>query len=214
MAATKICGITTAEAMDAAVAGGAAFVGLNFFPPSPRSVSVGEAALLAARAEGATTLTGVFVDPTDDLLGRVVEALDVQLIQLHGSESPGRAAAIRHRFGLPVMKAVAVGGPDDLGRVERHVSSAEWLLFDAKAPSSAPDALPGGNAVTFDWNLLAGRTWTRPWMLSGGLDADNVGDAVRITGALVVDVSSGVEDAPGVKSPAKIAAFLDAADHA
>ncbi len=208
---TKICGVNSPEAMEAAVAGGAAFVGLNFYPPSPRYLAPEEAARLAARAGPAVQTVGVLVDPDDELLTQVLKTVPLDMIQLHGSETPGRVAEIRGRFERPVMKAIKIAGPEDLASVESYLPVAERLLFDAKAPKSMANALPGGNALAFDWRLLAGRTWSRPWMLSGGLEPGNLAEAVEISGAKAVDVSSGVEDAPGVKSPEKIRAFLEAA---
>ena len=193
------------------MAGGAAFVGLNFYPPSPRYLAPEEAARLAARAGPATARVGVFVDPNDELLAQVLRIVPLDMIQLHGSETPGRVAEIRGRFERPVMKAIKIAGPEDLAAVESYLPVSDRLLFDAKAPKSMANALPGGNALAFDWRLLAGRRWARPWMLSGGLEAANLAEAVRISGATAVDVSSGVESAPGVKDPARIADFLAAA---
>jgi phosphoribosylanthranilate isomerase len=207
---TKICGITDAEAMAAAVAAGAAFVGFIFYPRSPRYVSPRQAMQLAQHA-GRATKVAVTVDLDDAQLTEILEAAPADLIQLHGSETPERVAEIRRRFRLPVMKSIAVAGPDDLDRAEAYTAVADRLLFDAKPPKETPDALPGGNARSFDWQLLAGRSWPLPWMLSGGLDAQNLAEAVAISRAPAVDVSSGVEDAPGRKSPEKIRALLAAA---
>ena len=207
----KICGINTVEAMAAATGGGAGLVGLVFYPLSPRYVGPAEAAALAARVPPGIARVGLFVDPDDATLSTVLEQVPIELIQLHGSEAPGRVAAISGQFGRPVMKAIKVAEPEDLKAASRYLEVADRLLFDAKPPKHMTDALPGGNAVTFDWRLLAGRTWRRPWMLSGGLDPGNLAEAVEISGARAVDVSSGVEDRPGVKDPAKIAAFLETA---
>lgn len=204
----KICGISTPDAMQAALAGGARWVGLVFFPKSPRNVSIATAAELSRMVGTGTRVVGLFVDPTDALLDEVTGQVPLDLIQLHGSETPDRVAAIKARFNLPVMKAVKVAEAADLDAAKIYEPVADLLLFDAKPPKGA--VLPGGNGVSFDWSLLTGRTWAKPWMLSGGLDPDNVTDAIRATGATSVDVSSGVEDAPGVKSPARIRAFLDA----
>lgn len=205
---TKICGINRPEAMDAAVAGGAAMVGLVFYPPSPRCVSLDAAAALAGRVPPGVAKVGLLVDPDDDAVAELLARVPLDLLQLHGSESPRRVAEIRRLAGRPVMKAVKVAAAEDLDAAAPYAAVAERLLFDAKAPRHMTDALPGGNAVAFDWRLLAGRTWPRPWMLSGGLDAENLAEAVAVSGALAVDVSSGVEDRPGAKSPAKIADFL------
>ncbi len=205
----KICGLNTPAAVDAALAGGAAAVGFNFYPPSARSLAPVRAAGLAERAEG-TTRVGLFVDPDDRLLAEVTEAVPLELLQLHGAESPDRLAEIKARFQLPVMKAIKLAGVEDLGVVAAYEAAADWLLFDAKVPPGTPGMLPGGNGVPFDWRILAGRARRKPWMLSGGLTVDNVAEAVSITGAPWVDVSSGVETAPGEKSSARIEAFLGA----
>lgn len=205
----KICGLNTPEVVDAAVRGGADAIGFVFYPPSPRSISPETAGGLARQA-GRATRVGLFVDPDDGWLDAVLSDAALEMIQLHGSETPQRAAAIGSRTGLPVMKAIRIRGPEDFGAVDAYDGAADWLLFDAKPPKGQGRGLPGGNGVAFDWRLLAGRKWNRPWMLSGGLDAENVAEAVRISGAAWVDVSSGVESAPGTKDPARIAKFLDA----
>jgi len=207
----KICGITTAEAMDAATGGGARLVGLVFYPPSPRCLGLAEAATLAARVPAGVVTVGVFVDPDDELLAATLERVSIELIQLHGAETPRRVAGIRSRFERPVMKAIKVAAAEDTEAAEPYLGVADRLLFDAKPPRHMTEALPGGNALSFDWRLLAGRVWSRPWMLSGGLDADNLAEAVGISGARAVDVSSGVEDRPGVKNPDKIARLLETA---
>ncbi|RDD60346.1 phosphoribosylanthranilate isomerase [Ferruginivarius sediminum] len=208
---TKICGINSAEAMAAVRDGGADFAGFIFYPPSPRYVTPEMARGLRDVAAGRVKTVAVVVDAADDEIARIVETAGVEMLQLHGKETPGRVAEVRKRFALPVMKSVAVAAPEDLDRAATYEEVADRLLFDAKPPKDRPDALPGGNALSFDWQLLAGRTWARPWMLSGGLNAGNLAEAVRISGARAVDVSSGVEDAPGVKNPAKIGALLRAA---
>ncbi|MFV3127653.1 phosphoribosylanthranilate isomerase [Niveispirillum sp. KHB5.9] len=204
----KICGISTPETMQAALDGGARYVGLVFFPKSPRNVAIATAAELSRMVRTGTRVVGLFVDPTDALLDDALGQVPLDLIQLHGSETPERVAAIKARFNLPVMKAVKVAEAADLDAARAYEPVADILLFDAKPPKGA--VLPGGNGVSFDWSLLAGRTWARPWMLSGGLDPANVADAIHATGADAVDVSSGVEDAPGVKSVERIGAFLAA----
>jgi phosphoribosylanthranilate isomerase len=207
----KICGIITPEALEAAVTGGAALFGLNFYPPSPRAVTADQAAALANRAPPGITRVGLFVDPDDALLESTLARVPLDLLQLHGQEAPRRVTEIRARFGQPVMKVIKVASAEDLEQAAAYGPVADRFLFDAKAPKDLKGALPGGNALSFDWQLLAGRTWPRPWMLSGGLDADNLAEAVRISGARQVDVSSGVEERPGIKSAGKIAAFLAAA---
>ena len=207
----KICGINDPGALDAAARGGARYFGLNFYPPSPRSVTAAEAAALAARAPEGIARVGLFVDPDDETLAATLAQVPIDLVQLHGSEAPRRVAEISARFGRPVMKAIKVARREDLEEADAYAAVADRLLFDAKAPKSMKDALPGGNALAFDWKLLAGRRWPLPWMLSGGLDAENLAEAVGISGARAVDVSSGVEERPGRKDPGKIAAFLEAA---
>jgi phosphoribosylanthranilate isomerase len=207
----KICGVNTPESVAAAAGGGVAFIGLNFYAPSPRSVTPEQAAALARLTPPHVKRVGLFVDPDDETLARVLAQVPLELIQLHGSEDARRIAAIKDRFGLPVMKAVKIATAADLAAADEIEQVADRLLFDAKAPKSMKHALPGGNAVAFDWRILAGRSWRKPWMLSGGLDAGNLAEAVTITGARAVDVSSGVEDAPGQKSSIKIKDFLDRA---
>lgn len=208
MLQVKICGITTAEARDAAIEGGAAFLGFVFFPPSPRFVEPPRFGKLAAEVPPGVATVGVFVDPAEEEIEAVLEAGRLDILQLHGTESPGRLEALRARYALPVMKAVRIGTRDDLAAIERFRGCCDLLLFDARPPAGA--RLPGGNAAAFDWRLLAGVDPGRPWFLAGGLDAGNVARAVRVTGARRVDVSSGVERRPGVKDPAKIRAFLAA----
>lgn len=206
----KICGVNDEDAVVAAVAGGAAYVGLNFYPPSPRALSPDSAGALAGLIPNGVKKVGLFVDATDDAIETVLQVVPLDLLQLHGAETPERVAAIKQRFGLPAMKAIKVAERADIDTAHAFEEVADLLLFDAKAPKSMVDALPGGNGLIFDWNLLTDRAWRRPWMLSGGLDAANVGDAVRISGTQRVDVSSGVESEPGQKDPVAIKAFLDA----
>ncbi len=208
--AVKICGLKTPETIAAAVAAGAGYVGLNFYPPSPRAVTPARAGELAALIPPSVRIVGVFVDPDDALLEEVLAHVSLDLIQLHGNESPERIAKIKALTGRPVLKAVRVANRDDVSGAEEFDEAADMLLFDAKAPSDMADALPGGNGLVFDWNLLAERRWKHPWFLSGGLDADNVVQAIAIAKARAVDVSSGVESAPGEKDPSAIKAFLDA----
>ena len=206
----KICGISTPEAMTTAVDGGAAFVGLVFYPPSPRAVTPREAAPLAALVPAGVVKTGLLVDADDASVEAILKDVPLDLLQLHGAESPARVAEIKARFGLPVMKVVKLRQPGDLEAVEPFLAVADRLLFDAKPPAEMKEALPGGNALAFDWSILAGTAWPLPWMLAGGLTPENVARAVAISGAPAVDVSSGVEETPGRKNPAKIKAFLDA----
>lgn len=207
----KICGINSPPAMAAALAGGAAYVGLVFYPPSPRNVTPEQAAQLAASVPAHVAKVGLFVDADDATFERVLDAVPLDLLQLHGKETPQRVAEIRQRFGCPVMKAIRIAGPDDVARAADFVDASDRLLFDAQAPADLAGALPGGNGLAFDWSLLAEKEWPLPWMLSGGLTPDNLAEAVRATGAVCVDVSSGVEASRGVKDPEKIRRFLAAA---
>ena len=206
----KICGIRTPEVLEAAAKHGARWVGFNFYPPSPRSVAPDLGAELARMVPTGLRSVGLFVDPTEDELGAVLGRVPLDVIQLHGSETPERVAEIRARFGKPVIKAIPVSEAADLDRAAPYEAVADYLMFDAKPPKSMANALPGGNALSFDWTLLSGRRFQRPWLLAGGLTPDNLIDAVRISGAPMVDVSSGVEDRPGEKNVSKIKAFLDA----
>jgi phosphoribosylanthranilate isomerase len=206
----KICGLSTAAAVEAAVEGGAAYLGFVFYPPSPRAVSPDAVARLCAAVPAGVGRVGSFVDADDATIAAVLAAAPIDILQFHGSESPQRVAEAKQRFGRPVMKAVGVAGPEDLRTASEYEEVADLLLFDAKPPRRA-GALPGGNGVAFEWSLLAGRKWSRPWLLSGGLTAALLPDAVRFSGARAVDVSSGVESRPGVKDPDKIREFLAAA---
>jgi phosphoribosylanthranilate isomerase len=201
----KICGVTTPAGLDAAIAARADYVGFNFFPPSPRFLSPTDAAALAARAEGRIIRVGVFVDEADAAMAEAVAAGRLDAIQLHGKEPPERAAQVRVRFGKPVWKVISVAGSGDVARAEAYASAADFLLFDAKTPKGA--ALPGGLGLAFDWSLLAAYRGPLPWGLAGGLEPGNVAEAVRATAAVLVDVSSGVESAPGIKDMARIAEF-------
>ncbi len=207
--AAKICGLSSAEALHAAIRGGARFVGFVFYPASRRNVTPELAAALASLVPEGVTRVGLFVDPTDALLSGALERVPLDLLQLHGSENPRRVAEIKARFGKPVMKAIPIAGPEDPDAAVPYLQVVDWLLFDAKPPRGDPKALPGGNGLAFDWQLLGGRHWSKPWMLSGGLTPKNVGDAVSATHARAVDVSSGVEIRPGVKDLDKISQFLE-----
>lgn len=204
----KICGLSAPEAVDAAAEAGARFAGFVFYAPSPRAVTPGAPAGLARRLPTSIGRVALTVDADNATLEAIIDALAPDILQLHGRESPARLAELRARFGIPVMKAISVAEPGDVDAASAYEEVCDWLLFDAKPPRDRADALPGGNGLPFDWRLLAGRTWRRPWMLSGGLTADNLEAAVRLTGATTVDVSSGVEDRPGAKSPEKIRALL------
>ena len=204
----KICGVNSADAVKAAVEGGACHLGFNFYPPSPRALSPLAAGALVARVPQGIIKVGVFVDADDATIAAVLQEAPLDMLQFHGGETPRRLKDMRRRFGLPVMKALRIASAVDVAAADEYLPAADWLLFDAKPPASMKGALPGGNALSFDWALLAGRRWTKPWMLSGGLNAGNLAAAVAATRASHVDVSSGVEDAPGKKSPEKIAAFL------
>ncbi|MCF8473250.1 MAG: phosphoribosylanthranilate isomerase [Emcibacter sp.] len=206
----KICGLTTPESLKAAIRTGARYVGFVFFEKSPRNLTAENAQKLAAMVPKSVVKTGVFVDPDDDFLGHILEHISLDLIQLHGSESPERIKAIKTQFNIPVMKAISVSEKSDIDRAKQYESVADMLLFDAKPPPSQNEALPGGNGLQFDWSLISGTDWTISWMLSGGLDPQNVAEAIGISGANIVDVSSGVEDRPGHKSIPKIMAFMKA----
>ncbi|MBA3054603.1 MAG: phosphoribosylanthranilate isomerase [Sphingomonadales bacterium] len=206
--AIKICGISTPVALDAVIRARADYVGFVFYPPSPRHLAPRDAALLAERAAGRIARVGLFVDADDALIGEAVSAGQLDAVQLHGTESAERAAQVQARFGLPVWKAIAVAGAADVERAADYVGAVDLVLFDAKTPLGA---LPGGMGLAFDWSLLAGWKNRAPWGLAGGLNPGNVAEAVRLTGAPLVDTSSGVESAPGVKDLEKIAAFCAAA---
>ncbi len=204
----KICGLSTPDTLDAAIGAGASHVGFVFFAPSPRDVSPAQAAGLAARVPHHVVRVGVFVDPDDALLDAAARGIDV--FQIHGDAGADRTAAVSARFGKPVWRAVGVASRDDIITARATFGgSADLLLFDAKAPRGS--LLPGGNGVRFDWRLLEGGASVRRWGLSGGLDAGSVGEAIRVARPALVDVSSGVEDSPGVKSVSKIKAFVAAA---
>jgi phosphoribosylanthranilate isomerase len=205
----KICGLSTEPTLAAALEAGADWIGLVHFPRSPRHVDLARAAALSAYARGRAERVVLLVDPDDALVTAAVEAADPDLIQLHGRESPQRVAAIRARTGRPVMKALGIAAAADLTALPAYASAADRILLDAKAPAAG--ALPGGNGRRFDWTILHGAVLPAGTMLSGGLDPDNVAAALASTGLRAIDVSSGVESAPGQKDPGKIAAFVAAA---
>ncbi len=205
----KICGIKDRAALDAACEAGADMLGFVFFPASPRAVTANQAAELARSYADGPKRVGLFVDPDDTMLAETLAQVPLDLIQLHGEESPARAAAIRARFGKPVMKALGIATKADLARMADYADQVDYFLLDARPPPGS--ALPGGNALAFDWSLMKGETPPRPWLLAGGLTPANVAEAIAASRATGVDVSSGVEKARGVKDPAAIAAFIAAA---
>lgn len=206
----KICGLTTLNAVQAASAAGARHVGFVFYPRSSRALTAAQAVPLAGAAAGLSRV-GLFVDPDDALLNDVLDVVPLDAVQLHGDESPDRVRAVKSLTGKPVWKAVPIAEQADVTWARAYENVADFLLFDAKPPTSTPLAAPGGNGLAFDWALIAGESWSLSWGLAGGLDPSNVAEAIRISGTTLVDVSSGVEDAPGVKSAAKIEAFVKAA---
>jgi phosphoribosylanthranilate isomerase len=206
----KICGLNSPQDVAAAAAAGAAYVGFVFFPKSPRNISIEQATQLALEAPVGLCKVALTVNADDAMLDALTDAVPLDMLQLHGSESPERVAEVKARYGLPVMKAIGVADASDLPQIDLYSQVADQLLIDAKPPKNAD--LPGGNGLAFDWRLLAGRKyWQRPWMLAGGLTPENVAEAVRMTGTRQVDVSSGVEAAPGQKDAALIARFSAAA---
>jgi phosphoribosylanthranilate isomerase len=207
----KICGLKTPEAVAAAVDHGADFVGFVFFRKSPRCLEPDMAGTLGRAVPKRVVKTGLLVDDSDERIAGILKACPLDLLQLHGSETPERVAALKAKFGVPVMKVIKVAAAADIAKAADYAAVADRLLFDAQTPAEMKNALPGGNAVSFDWSLLRGRQFPLPWMLSGGLNAGNLAEAVRISGAPAVDVSSGVEDRPGEKNPSKIKSFLELA---
>ena len=204
----KICGLKTAEAVDRAVALGARYTGFIFFPKSPRNIEPDDAGRLAERIRGKAKIVAVTVDADNDDLDEIVSALSPDILQLHGGESPERVLNVKAVYGLPVIKALAVRDADDLRRIEPYIGIADRFLFDAKPPKGSD--LPGGNGVSFDWTLLDTLDESVDYMLSGGLNAHNIGDALVLTGAKAIDTSSGVESAPGVKDLGRMEEFFDA----
>jgi len=204
----KICGLRTPETLHAAIEAGADWVGFVFFPKSPRHVSLDEARALGPLVAGRAQKVALLVDAPDATIADVIAALQPDFLQLHGHETPERVGEIKQRFGVPLIKAVGISGQDDLIQARAYESVVDWMLYDAKPPKQA--VLPGGNGVSFDWTLLKEAGKQHHFMLSGGLDADNVANALAITGAAGVDVSSGVESAPGIKDTKRIKAFMAA----
>lgn len=207
----KICGLSTPDTVKASVEAGADYLGFNFYPRSPRYVTLEQAASLGQLVPENVLKVSLTVDADDATLDAIVAALKPDILQLHGTETPERLVDLKSRYGLTLMRAIPISGPEDLEKIALYHDSADLLLFDAKPPKSMPNALPGGNGLSFDWSLLAGQKPDTPWMLSGGLDPENVAEAIRVTGAEAVDVSSGVETAPGVKDAALIEKFIKAA---
>lgn len=207
---TKICGLDHPDAVRAAVEGGARWIGLVFYERSPRHIAPQLAAQLSRLLPTGIRAVGLFVDADDDYIDHVVSQVPLDMLQLHGSETVERVVEIRARFDMPVMKAFKVSAAEDLAAVTPYLPHVDRLLFDAKPPANVA-ALPGGNGIAFDWTILSGRSWAKPWMLSGGLNKSNLAEAVRISGATAVDVSSGVETRPGHKDPDLIRAFLSEA---
>ncbi|MEM0976020.1 MAG: phosphoribosylanthranilate isomerase [Pseudomonadota bacterium] len=205
----KICGVTTIETIKAAAAAGVAFIGFNHFPKSPRFVDIPTMSDLAAQTPDGICKVVLLVDPTNAQLGEITAKVPIDMIQLHGGETPARVEEVKALTGLPVMKVIGISGSDDLAKIDAFAKVADQILVDAKAPKGSD--LPGGNGISFDWDLLAGRRWVVPWMLAGGLTPENVSEAVKRTSAAQVDVASGVESAPGVKDAGLMAAFVKAA---
>lgn len=205
----KICGLRSEPGLDAALAGGADYVGFVFYPRSPRNIDPAAARALADKARGRAKIVALLVDPDDALLDNVITTVAPDIVQLHGAETPGRVGEIARRFGKPVMKAVAIATADDVTAALEYAGHADRILFDAKPLPGEP--LPGGNGIAFDWKALAGLEGRVDFMLAGGLTPGNVGEAIRLTGARAVDVSSGVESRPGEKDPNLIRRFIQAA---
>jgi len=205
----KICGLIEPKSLRCAIDAGARYVGFNFFEKSPRYVTIAQARELALLVPADIRKVALFVDATNEQLDATMARVPIDMLQLHGHETPERVIEIKKRYGLPVMKVVGVADASDVTAIDTYMRVSDQILVDAKPPKDA--VLPGGNGVSFDWRLIAGRRWACPWMLAGGLTAQNVSEAMRLTGATQVDVSSGVESAPGIKDNAKIAAFIAAA---
>ncbi len=209
--AVKICGLTSPDAIDAAVRAGAVYGGLVFHPNSPRYVTLEQARPLAERMRGRLKIVALITDMDDAGIAAVVQAVMPDFLQLHGSESARRTAYIRGKFGVPVIKVLPVADVSDISAAAEYESAADMLMFDARPPAGAER--PGGHGAAFDWKILAGRSFTKPWFLAGGLDPENVARAIELSGAKMVDVSSGVESAPGTKDPLRIQSFINATRH-
>ncbi|MEQ9241874.1 phosphoribosylanthranilate isomerase [Roseovarius indicus] len=203
----KICGLTDPADIPAAIVAGASYLGFNFFPKSPRYLDLEAAAFMATSVPVGVGKVGLTVDADDATLDLLTTTVPLDFLQLHGKESPARVSEVKARYGLPVIKVVGISGPEDVTQIDFYGKVADQILVDAKPPKGADR--PGGNAVAFDWKLIAGRRWPVPWMLAGGLNPDNVAEAIRLTGARQVDVASGVESAPGVKDADLMRAFIE-----
>jgi phosphoribosylanthranilate isomerase len=209
--AVKICGITTPDAVNAAVAAGAVYGGLVFHPKSPRNLDISHARELARLMRGKLKVVSLLADPSDEQLAAVTGQVAPDFLQLHGGESARRVAYVRAKFNTPIIKALPVAQASDLAAAAEYENVADLLMFDAHAPKGAER--PGGHGAAFDWKILAGRSFNKPWFLAGGLDPDNVARAIELSGAEMVDVSSGVESAPGIKDPSRIQSFIHATRH-
>ncbi|WP_299830050.1 phosphoribosylanthranilate isomerase [uncultured Roseobacter sp.] len=205
----KICGLRTPEDVAAVAGAGASYCGFTFFTKSPRSIGFDDARALAIASPPGLAKVALTVDADDAFLDDLTRQVPLDMLQLHGHETPERVAAVKARYGLPVMKAVGIADADDLAELDRYLKVADQILVDAKPPKTSE--LPGGNGLTFDWRLVAGRRWPVPWMLAGGLTPDNVAEAIALTGAKQVDVASGVESAPGIKDHDMVRSFVHAA---
>ena len=209
-AEVKICGLDRVETVEASVEAGAGMMGFVFYSPSPRSLTPIEASILTARVPSDVKRVGLFVDPTDEEILKVMDKNTFDMVQLHGEETPERVLDIKDLIGLPVMKVLKISCIQDLSFPSEYEDVVDYFLFDAFAPKDIKGALPGGNALSFDWSILSGVDISQPWVLAGGLNPENVKEAMIISGARAVDVSSGVEDRPGVKSTDKIRTFIEA----
>ena len=206
----KICGLDRLATVDAAVSAGARMLGFVFYPPSPRNLTSKEASGLTNRVPAGISRVGLFVNPTKENLDNILCEIDLDLIQLHGEESPERVSEIKNYTNLGVIKVLKISSDMDLNFIPEYESVTDWLMFDARPPKGMKGALPGGNALSFDWNIIKGVKLSRPWILAGGLNITNVREAVQISGAKLVDVSSGVEEKPGVKAVKMIHSFINA----
>lgn len=210
----KICGLSTPETIEAGLASGANWIGFVFFPKSPRHVEYGKAKELVGPVRGKASIVALTVNASDEELDAIDEAINPDIWQLHGEESPQRVREIKQRYGRPVMKALAIRDKEDLDPIPAYEEVCDILLFDAKPPADMKTDLPGGNGIAFDWTLISGLSLKKPFMLSGGLDPENVAEAIRLTKPQGVDVSSGIESAPGIKDTQKISKFISAAKSA
>lgn len=209
MTKVKICGLSTPETITTAITHGTDFIGLVFYPPSPRHVEIAVAKYLTSQVPDGIEIVGLFVNPDNQTLQEVLNEVPLSMIQLHGDESPHRVNEIKTKFNIPVMKALPIETAEDLKAAKFYDDVTDWLLFDAKG-----EELPGGNGIAFDWTILADYKGIRPWFLAGGLTPNNVQEAIQITNTMAVDVSSGVESAPGVKNVKKIRSFISAVKQA